>query len=174
MQLEVHRLLPQHLPIYLSGIMSDSEVPQLAEKLVSESVELGKASNDLTDAVINLERYMPRENGIYYVSVRSKDNRWVKDDMLVLVGQLGIEVKSHPGGLLAWVTDVSTGEPLADARVVLWSSNRVELTEGLTDKDGVVQFDVKANACDLMTAHFDDDIVLRVRVACQGSCSTLY
>ena len=159
MQLDVHRLLPQHLPVYLSGVMSDKEVPQLGEQLVSESIELGKASNELTDSIIDLERYMPRENGMYYVSIRSKNNRWLGDTMLVLVGQLGIEVKTHPGGLLAWVTDVSSGEPLTGARVVAWSSNRIELAEGFTDEHGLIQFDVKANACDLMTAHFEDDIV---------------
>jgi uncharacterized protein YfaS (alpha-2-macroglobulin family) len=50
-----------------------------------------------------------------------------------------ITVKVSPGQLVAWVTDLKTGSPTANAQVKIFDSNFTQTGEGQTDQNGLFQ-----------------------------------
>lgn len=158
--LTVHRLLEEHLPIYLSGVMDHYEVAQLSEEILSTTLDLeGAASSSAAPVVIDLDAFMNRTPGVYHLQIEAKDHRWQNDHMLLFVGDLGLEVHQDPTGVLAWVTDVETAEPVAGAAVTAWTTNRTKLAEGVSDADGLVRLKTLQGTCDLVTATLDDHLI---------------
>ncbi|WP_168210773.1 Ig-like domain-containing alpha-2-macroglobulin family protein [Persicimonas caeni] len=57
---------------------------------------------------------------------------------LVVVTDLGITIKEAGDENLVWVTGLSDGKPVADAKVSLWAANGKRLWTGKTDEQGLV------------------------------------
>ena len=158
--LRIYRLLDRHIPIYLSGIMSDGEVPRLGELITETTLHLdpdGLGSYRMV--AVALDEVMERTPGIYRIEINDPDSRWTRDSMLLFVGDLTIDVQTHAEGMLAWVTDTRTGLPVEGATVTAWSTNRVELETGTTDADGLLALSTTSANSDLVTAQLQDDLI---------------
>ncbi|MGZ3710500.1 MAG: MG2 domain-containing protein, partial [Bdellovibrionota bacterium] len=57
----------------------------------------------------------------------------------VLVTDLGVHFKLGEGHALAWVTQLSTGKPVADAEVKIYDGTGKVLGSGKTDKNGILK-----------------------------------
>ncbi len=91
-------------------------------------------------------------NGVYLVSVRSADiprndrrRYWWDDDdyrpnpnryKLVCVSDLGLSVRRTKDGVGVWVTSLTTGLPVANAWIEVYSSANIRIAEGRTDENG--------------------------------------
>ena len=86
-------------------------------------------------------------NGIYLVSILNhdlprEDYRYSRKNnpmhfRLVCLSDLGLSVRrSGKDGLGVWVTSLTTGKPVADARVDVYSSANVKAMEGRSDANG--------------------------------------
>ena len=172
-KLRIHRLLDQHIPVFLSGVMSNYEVPDLGT-LVSETTidlptePLGSAVN----MALSLEHFMDRLPGVYWITIESTDRRWTRDSMLLQVGDLGLDVHTDRSGILAWVTHVDTAHAAGNVQVIAYGNNRVELARGTTDADGMARLNLDLEQCALVTAtqngelayvHIDDAVALSDR-----------
>ncbi|MCZ7679505.1 MAG: hypothetical protein M5U28_12370 [Sandaracinaceae bacterium] len=58
---------------------------------------------------------------------------------------LGVTVRANAGGLLVWVTRLSSAEPVRGARVTVADAQARTLTEATTDADGVARIDVEGS-----------------------------
>ncbi len=87
------------------------------------------------------------ERGVFLLAVRSADRPlsngcWNGLDYnpnhyrLVCLTDLGLSVRKEPGGLGVWVTSLLTGRPVESARVEVYSSANILLSEGETDATG--------------------------------------
>ena len=92
--------------------------------------------------------------GVYLLAVRSADwpreeSRYVYDRgwcenhrynpnryRLVCLSDLGLSVRQGKGGLGVWVTSLTSGRPVAEARVEVYSSANLLLAAGDTDANG--------------------------------------
>ena len=79
--------------------------------------------------------------GIYVVSVRTKNQRWNYAQRRVMITNLGISARLSDNYLMVWVNSLSGIEPVNKARVSLISNNNQILCEGYTNSDGVAIFD---------------------------------
>ena len=91
-------------------------------------------------------------NGVYLVAVRNADlpradrrRYWWDDDdyrhnpnryRLVCVSDLGISVRRSGDATGVWVTSLTTGRPVANAWIEVYSSANVRIAEGRTGQDG--------------------------------------
>lgn len=89
-------------------------------------------------------------NGIYLVSIRNGDrpfcdNRWEQEWVynpdiyrVVCLSDLGVSVrKSGADNLCVWVTSLTKGRPVGEARVEVYSAANVKVMEGRTDAQGL-------------------------------------
>ena len=159
-QLRVFRLLDRHVPIYLAGVMTRDDVPRLGEQIADATIALDpNGSAGRRDVAVSLDGIMERTPGIYRIEIDDVDSRWVRDSMLLFIGDLTIDIQTHADGMLAWVTNTRTGLPVEGATVTAWSTNRVELETGTTDVDGLWSLSTTSDDSDLVTAQLGEDLI---------------
>ena len=66
------------------------------------------------------------------------DDSFGRTESLVTVTDLGVTAKLSPFGGLVWVTQLSTGKPVANASVAIRSTKQGEMFTGTTDAQGMV------------------------------------
>lgn len=82
---------------------------------------------------------------------------------LVVFTDLGLTVKTDARSAYIWVTRLSTGEPVANAEVGIWSKEGERQWSGKTDKNGLIAAPRDAAASEqnaIVTASVGDDISL--------------
>lgn len=100
---------------------------------------------------VTMDDGKPR-NGIYFVSALMGDYprkdwvySWDRDEKfpnkllcrVVCVSDLALSVRRWDGdGLGVWVTSLTTGKPIANTEITVYSSARIKVMEGVTDKNG--------------------------------------
>jgi len=152
-KIRMHRLLDHHIPTFLSGIMSNWEVPKLAQVVSETTVDIPvNTTGSIADLALSLDSFMERVPGVYWVTIESGNSRWTNDSMLLQVGDLGLDVHTDRTGILAWVTQVETGHGATEVEVTAYSNNRTELAKGTTDADGLVRLNLNPAQCALITA----------------------
>lgn len=75
--------------------------------------------------------------GLYYLEVDSPTTQ--PDRQVLVVSPYNIIFKQSPKSALVWVTDLKTGQPVANLPVTLFKSDGTQWATGKTDKDGVYQ-----------------------------------
>jgi hypothetical protein len=94
--------------------------------------------------------------GIYAVRVQDVAGGWRTDDTsVVTVTDMAVTGKRHRGGFLAWVTSLSSAEPVAGVTVTARSYNNQVLAQATTRVDGVAELDMPAD-------HPDGDVFVVV------------
>lgn len=168
-RIHVDRLLPQHVPIYLSGVMRDHNVPQLGERIVDTTLQLDPSGlARKRNITLQLGTMMPQEPGVYRIDIMDNDNRWIDDQMMLLVSDLSMDLQTHAGGMLIWMTHTRSGKGVPNVAVTVWSSNRTEIEHGTTNADGLLQLTSTSHEADIVIARLGDDIsFLHTRTAKQ-------
>lgn len=156
-KVEVHRLMDEHLPMMLAGLVRGQRIPRLGERL-AERMETIEDRNEGT-SVLPLDAFIEREPGIYRVEVTDPDSRWRSDSTTLLVSDLALDLKVTPKEILAWVTSVSTGEPVEGAEVVAWAPNITRFITTTTDASGIAWLPLGGLPCEVVTATMARDVV---------------
>ncbi len=99
----------------------------LNEKLQT-TVDLGGIIGDTT-------------RGVFVVSARNKEKRWISDSRQVMLTDIGISARMADDYLLVWAHSLNDTRPISKAKVTLISKNNQVLLEGKTDSRGIVIFD---------------------------------
>ncbi len=82
----------------------------------------------------------PLEPGVYFLCLKAEGpSRPMENSYLLLVTPYNIVLKSSAKELLAWVTDLHTGEPVPGQRLTFHSASFQ--AEGVTDEDGMAWID---------------------------------
>jgi uncharacterized protein YfaS (alpha-2-macroglobulin family) len=98
-------------------------------------------------------------SGFYFLTIDSSEVRYSDpyiENRLIMVASANLTLKATPTEALIWVTDLESGEPLADVPVVVYDSDFVDIQKGVTDSDGLLYLE------DVEDAYFavaeDDDV----------------
>ena len=133
------------------GSADDEETAELAGEVEQKTISCLNQANkkEKIPFSVSLNDGKPR-NGIYLVNTFMKDYRicnwlWWGDKRalnpnryrLVCVSDLGLSVRRWgKDGLGVWVTSLTTGKPVADTEITVYSSARIKIMEGVTDANG--------------------------------------
>ncbi|MDI7267433.1 MAG: alpha-2-macroglobulin family protein, partial [Myxococcota bacterium] len=80
----------------------------------------------------------PRKRGIVAIGLGWQSEYRPTDEIrIVRVTDLGLTTKHWPGGILAWVTSLRTGRPIAQAEVSVYDREARRVWEGQTGPDGL-------------------------------------
>ncbi|WP_291724259.1 alpha-2-macroglobulin family protein [Bernardetia sp.] len=78
--------------------------------------------------------------GIYYVVVRSKDDRWVKDRQIVCVSDLGFIVRRSDDEIFVFTNSIMDATPEEGTQMRLISTSNQTIQTTRTDANGVAKF----------------------------------
>jgi len=78
--------------------------------------------------------------GVFVVTARGGNSRWINDTRHVLITDIGIMARMSGCFLMVWANSLSQAEPVGKAQVKLFSRNNQLLVQGKTNSKGVVVF----------------------------------
>ena len=148
---------------YYYGYNSEYYVGDYGKSLYTEKKKFGSSQNWLNSFTVNLSKAIDgKYMGIYVVSVRSEEKRWISDSKMVALSNLGIIAKSAGDEMIVFVNSIATTDPVEGVEVSVISSNNQIILSGKTDKEGIIRFkDVKKKTEGfyprLVTAETDKD-----------------
>jgi len=117
-------------------------VSNYGKPLYTEKIDLAKRKNWLDRSVINLDKALgQRFEGIYVVTARSADDRWVSDAKMIAMSDIGIITKHGTNNMMVFINSISTAEPIDGVKVTVISTNNQTLMSGKSDFQGIVKFD---------------------------------
>jgi len=135
-QLHTHNLI-EYAARGRSYLHTDLSVSKKTKKL---TFDLNK--NKIQKHKLDLKALLGNEQkGVYEIEVKKK-NDWQSDDALVVITDLGLSLRMGISKATVWVNSISSALPLEGVVVQLYSSKRVLLGEGRTEKNGLCSFDV--------------------------------
>jgi alpha-2-macroglobulin len=114
-------------------------------KMLSRDKSLDFISNKPLTTTIDLAGLVPdTSRGIFKVSVRDKNQRWVSDNRFALLTDIGMSARLADDYMMVWTHSLATSEPLGGIKVALISKNNQTLVTGTTDSRGIALFpDIK-------------------------------
>jgi|GEM_PF-408303 len=126
-------------PAKLVGSWNQATDPAVYENYVYK-VDVSQAvagGQPLPPGLYYLEAAVPPEN--IYPEAQNTDLSQAVDRQLLIVSKKNITLKKGSGDILAWLTDLQSGQPTTDAPIALLV-NRQETGREQTDTDGVATF----------------------------------
>ena len=131
--------------------------------LYTKKVELNGGRNWLQKLDINLNETIRKDiKGIYTVTVRSDEDRWIQDSKMIAISDLAIIAKQSSNQFVVFVNSIESAEPVADVEVSVISFNNQVRLQGKTNDKGIVTFNnveeqLKGFFPQLVTAEKGDD-----------------
>jgi uncharacterized protein YfaS (alpha-2-macroglobulin family) len=136
----VEQVFPNNIVYYLGGDPDDTY--RVGRHIFSKDYKLASTLNVPLTSTIDIGQIVGDSlQGIYAVSIHSKDRYWESDARRVMITDLGIMARLSDNYLMVWVNSLSGTGPISGAHVTLISSNNQILLEGQTDSRGVVVFE---------------------------------
>ena len=135
----------------------------LGKELYTKKLELSSSKNWLQKVTVNLDEALKSGyKGLYTVTVRSDEDRWVQDSKMVSISDIGLITKKSADQIIVFVNSIKTAEPISGVNITVISSNNQTLLEGTTGEDGIIKFDDVKKKTEgftprLITAEKDDD-----------------
>ncbi|MFN8527596.1 MAG: Ig-like domain-containing protein [Anaerolineae bacterium] len=80
--------------------------------------------------------------GVYFLSVSTPETAnlgWQPNGHFLVVGNTNVTTKTSPDQVLTWLTDVETGEPLADVSFSVYMESLQDVGSARTDADGIAR-----------------------------------
>jgi alpha-2-macroglobulin len=114
-------------------------------KMLTREKSLDMLSNKPLTTTIDVAGLIPdTARGIFKVSVRDKNERWISDNRFALLTDIGMSARLADDYLMVWAHSLATSEPLNGIKVSLISKNNQTLLSVTTDSRGIAFFpDIK-------------------------------
>ncbi len=117
-------------------------LPRYGEELARFDVNIESVLNDEVLTPISVEDYLDSDfKGIYRITARMKDQRWIQATRYVMATDIGLIAKKSKGDLWVWAQDLISLGPTSSATVRVYSQNNQLLGESVTDENGLAILD---------------------------------
>jgi uncharacterized protein YfaS (alpha-2-macroglobulin family) len=101
-------------------------------------------------------------DGVYVVTVSSKDQRWVQSSKILALSDIGLIAKEEQDNIYVFANSIRNATALSNVKVSFISTNNQKLYTATTDKDGIALFkDISKQSpgfrVGMITAKMDDE-----------------
>ncbi len=158
-RLLVHRLVDEHLPMVLGEFIGNYRLPRASDLVCDQVIDLPQHAGGRGVTMLPLDDFVERRPGIYHVEIEDPDEAWRSDAVVLVVSDLAIDLEVGERTMVAWVTSVSTGEPLPDVEVTAWAPNITAIDSPVTGSDGVARLPLRGEEIRIVTARRGDDVI---------------
>ncbi|HVP07367.1 MAG TPA: hypothetical protein VMS71_05945, partial [Candidatus Acidoferrum sp.] len=143
---EVEQIFPNNLVYFLSSgygsYPSYGPNRQLGRSLFIKERDLEITPNQPLLTTIDVPKIVgDSAKGIFLVSVRDREERWISDSRYAMITDIGISARLSDDYLMVWANSLTDAKPIPRATVSLISRNNQTLVEGKTDIRGIAVFD---------------------------------
>lgn len=178
MVVEVEQVFENNLLYFLTGGYDtrynnySTDPNNIGRRIFFKEKELDYLKNEPLSTTVDMAGIVgDTARGVFIVSARSKEQRWVSDSRPLMLTNLGISARMADDYLLVWVHALDDTKPISKANVALISRNNQVLVEGKTDSRGIVIFDDLKNRTEgfepyLVTVRKDNDLAYLRFVDC--------
>ncbi|MES2802663.1 MAG: MG2 domain-containing protein [Bdellovibrionota bacterium] len=148
---QIHQVRPEHVNHLIPALVYEFSKPdiydirpdRIAERFSGDIPLINKNPQKTQFSSINLGAYLTgSKKGLFLISVQSKDSAaYVDDRRFVILADLGLIVKKTvAGGYEVFVQNVSTGLPVAGAKVSVLGQNGINVLTLDTGANGSAEF----------------------------------
>jgi uncharacterized protein YfaS (alpha-2-macroglobulin family) len=145
---KLYKVTPKQYVDFQTGAASLSDfLPETSDLIWQEVIESrGKLNERVLDSLSpKLEASSGLENGIYFLTLQSPDilySNFYDDYRLIIVANASLNFKSSATDGLAWLTDLESGEPVADIPIKVYNQKFESIGERVTDANGLVHLEL--------------------------------
>lgn len=133
-------------------------IRDLAKPAAERLVRLDAGANRTCELRLSLDELLGGRaaDGVYRIEVTAdrhdaliRFDGWLSgDDCVVSLSDLALSARSGADGVTAWATSLSSGKPVPEARITLFSAKQQELGSTVTGADGLARLPAHADADD--------------------------
>jgi len=117
------------------------QVDNYGKVIFVEQIKLEDKQSLIKKYNLNIKNRLEKKfKGIYIITVRSNEERYLSDSKIVSLSNLGIISKIVEDEIIVFVNEINTTESVSSAKVKIISNNNQTMFEGYTDNSGVVRF----------------------------------
>jgi len=133
-ELTIREVLPEHLCAMLAGL----DPVHTTRSVLTQRLAVDAPLHRRTSLRVPLDPLLAgRTHGLFEISVRDPRQRWRRDRATIALSDLAITIKRFDERVLAWITSVREGAPVAGATFrAIGPTGRV-MAECTTGEDGV-------------------------------------
>lgn len=137
---KVYRVFPNNILHYMQHSSSGDNHSLYSEIIAQKELPVLPVKNELQKNTLSLPEILGENAGIgaYYLHIGDKTQS-EQDGRFVMISDLGITLKKDAQALYCWVTSLSQGEVISQARVTLWSNKNQKLCESTSDESGLAR-----------------------------------
>ncbi|MFZ1519778.1 MAG: MG2 domain-containing protein [Ignavibacteriaceae bacterium] len=111
------------------------------KEIFTEKIKVSNKNNLLNKIKLDIKDKLDKKfKGIYVVTVRSNDERYITDSKIISLSNLGIIAKVMDNEILIFVNEINSTESVSNAKVKIISTNNQIMYESTTDNNGVASF----------------------------------
>ena len=148
---QIHQIRPEHVNHLIPALVYEFTKPdiydirpdRIAERFTGDIPLINKNPQKTQFSSIDLGAYLSgSKKGLFLISVQSKDSTaYVDDRRFIILSDLGLIVKKTvSGGYEVFVQNVSTGLPVAGAKVSVLGQNGINVLSVETGANGSAEF----------------------------------
>jgi len=139
----VNHLIPTLIYDYTKPEQYDLRPERIAERFEGEIPLINQNPQKTQFSSIDLNSYLNgSKKGLFYITLNSKDSsQYANDKRFIIITDLGMIVKkSISGNYDVFVQNISTGQPVAGAKVSVLGQNGLNILSGETGANGSYSF----------------------------------
>ncbi|MEO5997029.1 MAG: MG2 domain-containing protein, partial [Chitinophagaceae bacterium] len=87
----------------------------------------------------NLAERLPDFKGIYHISIRSKDDYWIKDSRFISVSDIGLIAREGSDKMVVFANSIKTASPMDGVNILVYGYNNQLLGMGATNMEGIAE-----------------------------------
>ena len=111
----------------------------LGERVGEQHLDLAAPPNTVREVALEMDALLGEEKtGAFVLHLQPDEGNAVRQ--LIVLTDIGLSVKQHPRGMLAWANSIRTAQPMEGVRVKVYTRSNQLLHDGLTDGAGLVRF----------------------------------
>ncbi|MBS1774032.1 MAG: alpha-2-macroglobulin family protein [Bacteroidetes bacterium] len=114
----------------------------LGDTVFSKVYETSKLPKQNAASILHLDfkDKIKGYDGIYVLTVASKDHRWIQDTKVISISDIGLIVKEERDNIYVFANSIRTAQAISGAKVSFISTNNQKLYTATTDNEGVAVF----------------------------------
>lgn len=122
---------------------NNTDISDYGELVIDKNI---KTKDLATDRGLKILPLLELENkqdleGIYIVKLYSTEQRYVNDQTIVSISDIGLIAKASSNQIMVATNSIATTEPISGLEVILYSHHNQEILTKKTDDDGIIYFE---------------------------------
>lgn len=127
---------------HYSGEYEYYNTEELGDTIFHKDYETSKlpAQNAAKILHLDFQDKIKDYNGVYVITVASKDHYWIQDSKILSISDIGMIVKQEQDNMYVFTNSIRTTNALSGVKVSFISTNNQRMYTATTDADGIAVF----------------------------------